>query len=262
MVEIVLAIAILAFGFASILGLFPVAIKMVRNSQTETLVADAIGDLQSYYYSIANIPLIDSTGKQVNNEYWYAFLFYPKSADKTTLMASLPTYTTYNNIDFFLDSDLDNGKKVRDNARGKDSTYPELYGPAFLEKLKKAVASDKDLTKSTDNPAFDAPESSPELGLVQNLNLFRPTLSGKYQSFYLVNGEDGFRRITSTAQLLVWISPIDKFYPPTATSLASPAIDYKYGVVLNIEASWPINVPYDEREKRFYQFIIANPKKI
>lgn len=239
MVEILLAIGVLAIGFSAILGLFPVAIKMVRSSQTETLVADAVGDLQSYYYSMANIPLVDGSGNHTNGEYWYALLFYPESSPRRT---GLPSYS----IKFHEAADLDG--TVRPAAATAGPTM--LYGPGFLDKLKAAIEDGVDLTSSTDSDAL-------ELGLIPNLNLFRPPLTGHYQTFYLVNGEDNFKRITSTAQLLIWTSKMAKF-----NSIVDTANGYEDGVILNIEASWPINVPYAEREKRFYQFIIANPKKI
>jgi len=250
MVEILLAIGVLAIGFSAVLGLFPVAIKMVRSSQTETLVADAVGDLQSYYYSMANIPLINTSSTltpkpQLNGEYWYALLFYPMSADTSLLpISGAPSYT----VKFFDNNNIDTARTA---AR---SGATSLHGPTFLEALKEEIGkSDYTIDKLTSNADF---------GLIKSLNLFRPALSGSladYQTFYLIGGEDDFHRITSTAQLLVWLSPFNKFYT-TDTALVN--IDYKYGVVLNIEASWPINVPYDEREKRFYQFIIANPKKL
>lgn len=257
MVEILLAIGVLAIGFSAVLGIFPVAIKMVRNSQTESLVADAVGDLQSYYYSMANIPLIDTSSTltpkpQLNGEYWYALLFYPMSADTSLLpISGAPSYP----VKFFVNDKGATSILEIDTARTEaKSGSTSLHGPTFLEALKEEIGkSDYTIDKLTSNADF---------GLIKSLNLFRPALSGSladYQTFYLIGGEDDFHRITSTAQLLVWLSPFNKFYK---TNDALVNIDYKYGVVLNIEASWPINVPYDDREKRFYQFIIANPKKL
>lgn len=243
MIEILLAIGILAIGFSAVLGLFPVSIKMVRTSQTETLVADAVGDLQSYYYSMANIPLVDTTtGNQIDGEYWYALLFYPMSASPPAITGSPPSYS----FEFFQDTDIDD---ARTQAR---SGSTNLYGLGFLEDLKTEVSQD---TYNIDNLTTDD-----EFKLIKNLNLFNPKLTGNpatndKQTYYLIKGENEFRSITSTAQFLIWISKMNKFG-------SLDKIDYKYGVILNIEASWPINVPYDEREKRFYEFIIANPKKI
>lgn len=239
MIEILLAIGILAIGFSAVLGLFPVSIKMVRGSQTETLVADAVGDLQTYYYSWANIPLVDSSGNQIDGEYWYARLFYFLYTTAPNIPVPSPIYK------FFVDGDIDD---ARDQAI---SGSTNLHGPTFLENLKKEVVKvGYNIDKLT----------VPKFGLIKNLNLFNPELTGNIQTndrqtFYLINGENEFRGISSTAQLLVWISKMNKFG-------TLDEIDYKYGVVLNIEASWPINVPYDEREKRFYEFIIANPKQI
>lgn len=257
MVEILLAIGILAIGFSAVLGLFPVSLKMVRSSQTGTLVADAVGDLQSYYYGLANIPLVDTaTGNQINGEYWYALLFYPASIDSGTLLpiAGAPTYDVkfFTDITGLPDENID---KAREQAR-LGTTTPNLYGPSFLDKLKTETGK---LGYKIDDLV-----SNDDFGLIQNLNLFRPKLSAPladFQTFYLINGENEFKHITSTAQLLVWITGIEKFYKSTDPSVIAN-IDYKYGVVLNIEASWPINLPYDDREKRYYQFTIANPKKI
>lgn len=243
MVEVMLAIGILAIGFSAVLGLFPVSIKMVRTSQTETLVADAVGDLQSYYYSWANIPLVDSSGNQIDGEYWYARLFYfLYTITPTTFPEPDPKYK------FFIDSDIE---AVRDQAR---SGSTNLHGPTFLKELKEKV-EEVENSDPDDGEVISALADDENFGLIKNLNLFRPKITDDKQTFYLINGENEFRGITSTAQLLLWISKMEKFG-------SLDKIDYKYGVVLNIEASWPINVPYDEREKRYYQFIVANPKQI
>ena len=253
MVEILLAIGILAIGFSAVLGLFPVSLKMVRSSQTGTLVADAVGDLQSYYYSLANIPLVDVAGDQIDGEYWYALLFYKMSVDASTLLpiAGAPPDV----IEFFTDSNISTETNIDDARIQARSGITNLHGPTFLTNLKNVI---KQPTYDIDTDLVN----DANFGLVKNLNLFRPALSGtlaKFQTFYLINGENEFQRITSTAQILVWITKIDKFY---TTNALLPKVDYKYGAVLNIEASWPINLPYDDREKRYYQFTIANPKKI
>ncbi|MDD5663193.1 MAG: hypothetical protein PHT71_02910 [Victivallaceae bacterium] len=258
MVEIVLAIAILAFGFASILGLFPVAIKMVRSSQTESVVSDAAEDLNAYFRTMARVPLIDlsSTEKpkaQLDGEFWYALLFYKHGVEPSGDYVSSAQegkiqgqYTSYYNKVMYEESDLET---LRDEL---SSAAEKTKGEKFLTSLKDKIAS-----YSSDN-VREKLASESGFNLLPNLDLFQP--DPQKTNYYLVRGDEKFNKIDLSAQIILWKSKMQKIYAKNE-SYDSNGLNYRYATVLNMEVSWPLSQPYPEREKRYYQFIIANPKK-
>ena len=202
MFEIVLAIAILAFGFASVLGLFPVGIKAVRNSQAEGLVSNAVNNIYVYYKSYAH-------ARNSSGVCFHEYLF-------------------------------------------EGSTFLEVGG----------VQSFRDIAKS-DGDNFLAALNDPDLGPItegvlgfrQGMNLFQH-YSGK-SIFFLTLGSPDSKKTEFTAQIIVWKKQVDKIV--ANGSSAEPPLTYKQAVELNMEVTWPINIPYSDREKRHYQLVITNP---
>jgi len=224
MIEIVLAIAILAFGFASILGLFPVALKAVRNSQVEGIAADAANDLYGYYKSYAYVP-----NSLVPGEFLYKDLL---------------GYTSGNGslVDWYEEADLSNFRTNYAVAVGDMRN-----GQVFYKELQ---------TKLKDAPPNSPPDLS-SLGFIEVIGLFQPSINSY---FYLVKGSEDFKKIDFTAQVLVWRTQMEKVYNVGESGVTK--VGYDRAVILNVEISWPINVPYPDREKRYYQFSITNPKKL
>lgn len=198
MIEIMLAIAILAFGFTSVLGLFPVAIKAVRSSQAEGLANDAANNIYVYYKGYASA--IDSLGPPV-------VYFYKK---------------------IFVDSPI----------FPEDASGLRTMGSDFFENL-----------RDSSNPIDD-------LGFQPGMNLFQPHAAEP--CFFLVLGSADFKEVGFTAQIIVWRNKVDRLAIPTNPN-PGKFDDYNKAVELNMEVSWPINIPYSEREKRHYQFVIINP---
>ncbi len=253
MIEILLAIGILTVGFSSVLGLFPVAVKIVRNSQTEGVVSDAVGDLQSYFYSMAHAPLNDPTPssgevEQMDGEYWYGLMFYDNVSDFTdpliTTKYNLANYSVFLKDGTGINSINELRTKLID-GEPNDST-DKWNGQEFLVELRNKVDS------LGENAVRDGLVADASFGLKRGLNLFQPNPRKTY--FYLIKGDEDYRNIELTAQILVWKSYMNELNTVTQWG------HYKHGVVLNVEVSWPISSPYFEREKRYYQFSIANPK--
>ena len=221
MIEIVLAIAILAFGFASILGLFPVALKAVRNSQVEGIAADAANDLYGYYKSYAYVP-----NSLVSGEFLYKDLL---------------GYTSGNGslVDWYEEADLNAFRTV--HSLGTDERNGQVFYANLLAELK---LGSPDLEKSG-------------IGLKKVIGLFQPSINSY---FYLVKGSEDLKKIDFTAQVFVWRTKMEKVYNVGESGVTK--VGYDRAVILNVEISWPINVPYPDREKRYYQFSITNPKKL
>lgn len=211
MFEIVLAIAILAFGFASVLGLFPVGLKALRNSQAEGLVSNAVNNIYVYYKSFAH-------ATKSPGVYFHGDLFIDAS-----------TYINWTAPD-----------DLRDKAK---DTRSILYGQNFLDELYDSVAP----TNPTD-PKYGVLKFQPGLGL------FQPEANTLV--FFLILGSSDFKKTEFTAQIIVWKKKIIKII---AGAVSVDELTYKQAVELNMEVTWPINIPYADREKRHYQFVITNP---
>lgn len=268
MVEIVLAISILAFGFASVLGMFPVAIKAVRNSQTESVATDAVSDIHAYFCSLARVPMIEydnATNPRalLTDGYIYAALFYA-SSDFSDITSVQNLYRPYLDMKFY---EVDDIEDFRNKLRNPD-TKKMYHGKHFLKKLKVKLGiegpdypdyPDDPIDRSTEDVQDELFKDS-DLRYIKNINLFQPenNHNPNFVYFYLVNADEEFYNINFTAQILVWKSPIEKIYKYGESH--SPLTSYKDAVALNFEVSWPINVPYDQREKRYYQTIITNPQ--
>lgn len=201
MIEIVLAIAILAFGFASVLGLFPVAIKAVRNSQAEGLASNAVNNIFVYYKSYASA--LNSSGK-----YFHKELF-------------------------------------------EGSTFLEVGG---VQSFRDIAKSDGDTFLAALNDPTLGPITEGVLGFRQGMNLFQH-YSGK-SVFFLTLGSPDSKKTEFAAEIIVWKSQIDKII---AGGPSTEKFTYAQAVELNMEVSWPIYIPYSEREKRHYQFVVTNP---
>ncbi len=262
MVEILLAIGVLAIGFSAALGLFPVAAKMVKSTQTESVVSDAAEDLNAYFRTMARVPLIDlnSTEKpkaQLDGEFWYALLFYENSDFAGTSQSDISSqYSNYyiggsKHLDFYEESDLEALRQtLRDDP---PSGEKQTKGEKFLTSLKDKIAS----YSSSDN-VREKLASESGFNLLPNLDLFQP--DPQKTNYYLVRGDEKFNKIDLSAQIILWKSKMQKIYAKNE-SYDSNGLNYRYATVLNMEVSWPLSQPYPEREKRYYQFIIANPKK-
>ena len=69
------------------------------------------------------------------------------------------------------------------------------------------------------------------------------------------------------AGIRFWKSPIDGLFLngqtvnfSNITAFGGTATDkYKYGLVLHVEVSWPVQKPYANREKRYYSYELFNP---
>lgn len=209
MFEIVLAIAILAFGFASVLGLFPVALRAVRNSQAEGLASNAVNNIYVYYKSYAN-----AIKSQPPKTYFYNDLF-----DGTDIIR-------------FPDAEL--GTEVSDFRNSVKS-----YGNIFLSDL-----------KNSSDPVTDS-----NLGFQLGMDLFQPQPTEKKPCFFLVLGSSDYKKTEFTAQIIVWKKKVVRII---AGAVSTDKLTYKQAVELNMEVTWPVNIPYTDREKRHYQFIITN----
>ena len=220
MIEVLLALTVIAIGMTSVLGLFPVGLNASRNAIAQNCSADVADQLTTYF--------------RVMNE----------SDDGTNYTANFEN-TGY----------IDSAQ----NTTTTNLTTIKSASDAFLEKYK---ANDVTYTSS---PDADFSRIAPGWAIFHN------NQSGNTTGIYfIVQGpncteDGGDRSIDFSAMALVWkeTSQIKRWngtglelWPKDPEFSATP---YKYSGKLNIELSWPLELPYNERKKRTYQIIITNP---
>jgi hypothetical protein len=101
--------------------------------------------------------------------------------------------------------------------------------------------------------------------------IFKTPITGM---FFVVQGpncleDTGERSIDFSAMALVWKSPVQikrwdgsawgKWPLDSVVTSALLSTKYQYSGKLNIELSWPLDLPYADRKKRYYQIVINNP---
>ncbi len=85
------------------------------------------------------------------------------------------------------------------------------------------------------------------------------TVGGKIYMKSSDDFQDGFRIQSDTstykdfeAMMALWQEPID---------VNGNAVDSKFGIVLNLEISWPAQLPYSARQKARYRLDVFNPNE-
>lgn len=76
-----------------------------------------------------------------------------------------------------------------------------------------------------------------------------------YQSGFRIDSVGQAGNKDFEAMMALWQEPI-RINPPPA-----PPVDYDYGTVLNIEISWPAQLPYSRRQKARYRLEVFNPNR-
>lgn len=280
MIEILLALAVIAIGMTSVLGLFPVGLNASRNAVAENCSADIADQMVTYLRVISEIN---------NNQYSKAFTD-PVSPATTPLSFADSTGVA-----------ITNGELV-DRVDSNDEKYINEVAEVFL----KSYSSQK-IYKNHSTPAINN-----ILGLydtITNVNLDFPNVNSSLEFkrvanewaifkvnsigsnmprvFFIVQGpnctenDDGSispeldkisRPVDYSAMALVWKSTvqINRLESggggiwsnwPSDTIMSSGTISQKYEFsgMINIELSWPLELPYAERKKRYYQIVISRP---
>lgn len=218
MIEVLLALAVIAVGMTSILGLFPVGINASRDAVAENSSADVADQMITY------LRVINESVKR----------------DPST-NAIIPPTNYDNNIKA-------TGTSAYQESKYSDETVINTQSALFLNYYKTGDVS----TTSSTFPR-----------VAEGWSIFRTTTVAllEPQMFFIVQGpnctgDGGNRNIDYSAMALVWKSAV-LFSCNDSALQPSP---YIYSGQLNIELSWPLELPYSERKKRYYQIVIAKPK--
>ncbi|MCF6175047.1 MAG: hypothetical protein L3J71_04730 [Victivallaceae bacterium] len=221
MIEIALAIAIIAFGMSSILVLFPVGLNASRDSMADNYSADAVEQFVSYIQAYANKGATE-----------YDNLFITSTA--LYFITDTQPPATDINLDSFGDNVLP----------------PSPLTSGFLKELRDDSVTSRiagwDLYQ-----AYDADNGG--------------TSGSKKQIYFLVHRSNSPditpAKYDFMATMAIWKSPVTvRIYTKTVGALEiTESTLYDDFAALNIEISWPLNKPYKDRQKRYYQFTIKKP---
>jgi hypothetical protein len=198
MIEVALAMAIIAFGMTSILGLFPVGMNASRNAIAENSSIDAVEQFAGYMKSRAEI-----------------------------------------------------------NASGFDSIFSNSTGvlPAIAG-LPDNAAIDSATTVFLRDFRIDRITNQ-----IIGFSLYR---SSNPAIYFVVQGPEGSANCDFMGMLKIWRSPVAMNFRIDSSTVANPVRtnndpNYGWGGGLNIEISWPLQMPYAERQKRYYYIEVIRP---
>jgi len=226
MIEILLALGVIAIGMTSILGLFPVGLNASRQAVAEN--------------SSANVAEQMSTYLQVINE----------SVKRNALGVIIPPTNYDNNIKTTGTTPYLTSKYASLDIDTKSTAFLTAYKAGNI--ILGSAATDTNFPRVANKWA-----------------IFKSTQNGM---FFIVQGpncteDSGSRPVDYAAMALVWKSTVQIKHLKAHGVASNPGdwLDFplapsytKFGQ-LNIELSWPLELPYAERKYRYYQVVINNP---
>ena len=246
MIEVLLALAVIAVGMTSVLGLFPVGLKASRQAVAENCSADVANQMVTYMRVMGEV-----------NQTQYAKAFYDADsfselADVTISDGELPSKTG-----------SDNEKKINEVSE----TFLEAYTNKRIENNTLDADGTIDFKRVANRWAVFNVD-----GLSNNMPRIFFIVQGHNCTENDISGEDKISRpVDYSAMALVWKETVQiKRLEPdgstwsnwpsdTVMSTGTDAEKYQYSGKLNVELSWPLQLPYKSRKKRYYQVVINKP---
>ena len=220
MIEVVLAMAIIAFGMSSILGLFPVGLNALKSSMADNYCSDSVDQIVGYLKSQA-----EYTPAAYSDAKYIALI-----TDPTTGLRDAAGLTT---------------TLLADRSKAVNGSTLDGFRDTFL--------ADYRTSNFTGTSTFKRVFTDMNIFQVQTYNNM-PYL------YFIAQGQVTSKNIDFSAMLLVWKSPVaynmkdisGKVSPSTDTAYAKFA-------GINFEVRWPLEKPYAQREKRYYYVEVKRP---
>ena len=208
LVEVILALGVVAIGVVSIMALFPIGASASRDAAMETYSSNAADEMFHMLQFMAlndGDTLDDSWNKWIKND--------------TKLDSSKPDYDD-------ADTDKDKWERLGDTTKGIDGNIfqakPAKKG-VFLLISHHDSSADKDATLAN---------------------------AGDSESDNTIT----YEKVDFRAVVLAWKEKVRE--DPTD---ATKDIDFDEAAKLVIEVSWPEEMPYERRQKRYFSYEIAKP---
>lgn len=232
MIEVLLALVVIAIGMSSVLGLFPVGLNASRNSIAENVSADVADQMVTY---------LRVMGESSATAYDSTFI---------TSTTNLPEYAGFNFNTAKTTIDIRDGASF--NIKDQSDNFLTDYKSGSINPP--GTATTYAFTRVATGWAIFKPAGALDL---------------RRRVYFIVQGpncteDGGNRNIDYSAMALVWKSSAQIMRlesDGTTWSLwPSSATDYSNSGTINIELSWPLVLPYSQRKKRYYQIVISKPE--
>jgi len=240
MIEVLLALTVIAIGMTSVLGLFPVGLNASRNAVAQNMSADVADQMVTYMRVMG-----ESSDAAYNATFDYDDL----------ITIELPDYAA---LDI---QDAANDSITIDLVDDANKDVQELCND-FLTAYKSGDVS----FGSSDVNSF--PRVATDWAVFTK---YSGTAGLRRRIYFIVQGpncteDGGNRNIDYSAMALVWKSPVQIRRLDSSSNwtlwpadISDPATAYDFSSKINIELSWPLELPYKQRKKRYYQVVITKP---
>lgn len=259
MIEVILALTVVAVGMTSIMGLFPVGLNASRNAIAQNMSADVADQMITY---------LRVMGESSQTAYDETF---DLDADMTT---DLPIY---DNLDIKNSTNFENNITIDIQGSGGNDVEVQTLSDNFLADYK-----DNEVQYNNTNDTNGNGMIFQRVANDWAIFTLQP-VSGTHRRrvYFVVQGpsctkDGGNRNIDFSAMVLVWKSPAQikrwdgltwSLWPEDSViysdSPTNSTIDetqaFDASAKINIELSWPLELPYNERKKRYYQVVITKP---
>lgn len=264
MIEVALAMAIIAFGMTSILGLFPVAMNAARASIGDNLSSDASERLATHLKSYAEFDSV------CFNDLFKDYYRLPNKSD----IRNLRTLAKSDFADSNLTDNLDNINK-----------WSKIFCDSFKKPMDDTYLTEADFISALKNKfkyngklAFERID-----GWKENVQIYRAidkTLNTDETDpanlvynrgvYFITHGHENKTLVNSVwkanentyefaAMIFVWKTPITCRYSDNNINKENNDPEYTYSGGINLEISWPAEKHYHEREKRYFYIDAIKP---
>ncbi len=208
LVEVILALGVVAIGVVSIMALFPIGASATRDAAMETYSSNAADEM---FHMLQFMALNDGT---TLDDSWNKWI----KAD-TKLGTSKPNYTDDN-------TDKDKWERLGDSTKGIDGN---IFQAKPAKKGVFLLISHHDSSADKDAALADAGDTESDNTIT-------------------------YEKVDFRAVVLVWKENVRE--DPTD---ATKDIGFDEAAKLVIEVSWPEEMPYAARQKRYFSYEIAKP---
>jgi hypothetical protein len=208
LVEVILALGVVAIGVVSIMALFPIGASASRDAAMETYSSNAADEM---FHMLQFMALNDGTTLDDSWDKWIK--------NDTKLETSKPDYDDAN-------TDKDKWERLGDTTKGIDSN---IFTTTTSKKGVFLLISHHDSSADKDATLADAGDTESDSTIT-------------------------YEKVDFRAVVLAWKEKVRE--DPTD---ASKDIDFDEAAKLVIEVSWPEEMPYAARQKRYFSYEIAKP---
>lgn len=267
MIEVLLALTVIAIGMTSVLGLFPVGLNASREAIAQSCSADVADQTITYLRVMSEI-----------NQAQYAATLYDAGTSIPIYDDDNDSTTNYTGADWSSYLDIyTSGNSTTINLQDDENVNVKDLSDNFLADYKDNEVGYNN-TSDTNSNGMIFQRVAPGWAIFTKYKSSQPA-GLRRRVYFIVQGPDctedgGNRNVDYSAMALVWKEPVQikrmnstgawKLWPAVPVDSDNPLDptlpeSYDYSAKINIELSWPLELPYKDRKKRYYQVVINKP---